>query len=193
MRPIACLLLVGCLTISFATLRAAETVAGEPAEAISPKELRELLKEEKNQIGPAGEWLFGLSAPEREKWRELYQRDPAAARTFILEKLEANRQRKQENAREIQRVARQLRQSGDETAKAQLRGQLRRLLTEQFEQTSAEIAVRLKMQEQRLAEVRNAYRQRLENADSLIDAQLEKLIRKRPAATPRKKTEKVEQ
>ena len=148
----------------------AQDIGGNDMAVLSSKELRELFKEQKNNIAPAGELIFGLN-----------KSDPDAARIFITEQLEENRQKKQDAAKKIQETAKKFRRSRDQAEKEQLRQVLRRLLVEQFEQTSAEIAVRLKMQEQRLAEVQAAYQERLENSDRLIDAQLEKMTRKRPA------------
>lgn len=159
----------------------AQDIGGNDMAVLSSKELRELFKEQKNNIAPAGELIFGLNPQERQKLQELYKSDPDAARIFITEKLEENRQKKQDAAKKIQETAKKFRRSRDQAEKEQLRQVLRRLLVEQFEQTSAEIAVRLKMQEQRLAEVQAAYQERLENSDRLIDAQLEKMTRKRPA------------
>jgi hypothetical protein len=159
----------------------AQDIGGNDMAVLSSKELRELFKEQKNNIAPAGELIFGLNPQERQKLQELYKSDPDAARIFITEQLEENRQKKQDAAKKIQETAKKFRRSRDQAEKEQLRQVLRRLLVEQFEQTSAEIAVRLKMQEQRLAEVQAAYQERLENSDRLIDAQLEKMTRKRPA------------
>lgn len=158
----------------------AQEANASSAAALSQKELRELFKEQKSNIAPAGELIFGLDSQERRKLRELYKSAPDAARTFLVEKLEETRRKNQDAAQKIQETAKQFRQSRDRAEKEQLRVTLRRLLAEQFERTSAEIAVRLKMQEQRLTDVQAAYRKRVENSDRLIDAQLEKMTRKRP-------------
>lgn len=171
---------LACLAVPFMA-RSAE----EEAETIPQKELRVLLKDDATSVGPAGELVFAMSPEEKAKLRELVQGDRDAARKMILDKLEENRQRRQDANRKIREVAKQFRESGDEAQKATLRAELRKLLAEQFERTSAEIAVRLKIQELRLAVVRKAYEERQTKSGEMIDAQLEKLTRKQ--ANPERK------
>lgn len=166
--------LAACLAVPFMAAGA----DGE-AEAIPPKELRDLLKEDNSAAGPAGEIIFSMSPEEKTKLRELFQTDRDAARKMILDRLEENKQKRMEANRKIREVARQYRESGDAAEKETLRAELRKLLAEQFERTSAEIAVRLKMQETRLAAVRKAYEARQANSGQMIDAQLEKLTQPR--------------
>lgn len=169
------LILMGCLL-----LPAAAPAGDGNSETISPKELRGLLKGEKNAAGPAGELVFSMSPEEKAKLLALFQTDRDAARKMILEKLEENKQRRAETARKIRETTKKFRTSRDETEKTELRNELRTLLTEQFERTTAEIAVRLKLQEQRLAVVRRAYEERREKSEQMIEAQLEKITRKHP-------------
>ncbi len=157
------------------------------AEVIAPGKLRELLKDRQNVFGPAGELIYAMTPQEQNELRELYRNDPAAARSLILEKLEENKRIRQEAASEIQRIARLCRQSRNKAEKEELRLQLRGLLAGQFNRVSAEISVRLRLQEQRLSEVRRAYEERVANSEQMIDAQLEKMIRKAPE--PRRKKE----
>lgn len=166
--------LAACLAVPFMAAGA----DGE-AEAIPPKELRDLLKEDNSAAGPAGEIIFSMSPEEKTKLRELFQTDRDAARKMILDRLEENKQKRMEANRKIREVAKQYRESGDAAEKETLRAELRKLLAEQFERTSAEIAVRLKMQETRLAAVRKAYEARQANSGQMIDAQLEKLTQPR--------------
>ncbi len=158
------------------------------SELLAPRELRELLKGEKNAFAPAGELLFAMSDEERSKFEELYRKDRDAAKSFLLEKVEAAKRRKQELATEIQQVARNYRKSADEAEKEQLRTRLRELLTEQFNRASREIEVQLQLQELRLANVRRAYGKRLAESEKTIDTQLEKLTRRQPrrAKNPKK-------
>ncbi len=182
----SCCILALCLAAPFGFSAMAEPAADE---VIPQRELRELLREEKNAFGPAGELIFGMDAAEQQKLRELYRTDRDGARKFILEKLEANRQKHQEAEQEIRKLSRLCRQSRNQTEQQELRARLRKLLAEQYEQTSAEIALRLKMQEARLAEVRRRYEERVANADKMIDARLEKMLAKQQPAK-RKKAEK---
>lgn len=166
--------LAACLAVPFM----AAAADGE-AETIPPKELRDLLKDDNSVIGPAGEIIFSMSAEEKAKLRELSQSDRDAARKMILDKLEENKQKRMEANRKIRDVAKQCRESGDAAEKEALRAELRKQLGEQFERTSAEIAVRLKIQEARLAAVRKAYEARRANSAQMIDEQLEKLTQPR--------------
>lgn len=167
-------ILAACLAMPFM----APGADGE-AETIPPKELRDLLKEDNSVVGPAGEIIFSMSPEEKAKLRELFQTDRDAARKMILDRLEENKQKRQEANRKIREVVRLYRESGDAAEKETLRAELRKLLAEQFERTSAEIAVRLKVQEARLAAVRKAYEARQANSGQMIDEQLEKLTQPR--------------
>ena len=145
-------------------------------EPVPQRELREILKDQKNLAYAAGEMIFGLDEAERTKLAALCRSDPERARTFIVGRLEANKLRKQESAEAIQETSRLFRQAKEEAEKEKLRARLRELLAEQYNRTSAEIAVRLRLQELRLEEVRLGYRKRVENADRAIDAQLNRII-----------------
>ena len=172
-------LLAACLALPLWTATAAETPPEEKSEVLSQKELRELLKDQKNLFN-ASVLIFAMKQEEQEKLRSLYRDDREAARKFVLDKLEESKQWKQKSNQQIQQLARDFRQSKDKEEKAKLRQQLRQMLTEQYNRTSEEISDRLKMQEQRLNEVRRGYRSRIENADRAIDSQLEKLTHKQP-------------
>lgn len=158
--------------------------AEEELDTIPPKELRSLLKGEENSVGAAGEMIFSMTSADKAKLRELSGSDREAARRMILDRLEENRRRRQQEAREIRELAKQVRETGDEAKKAELR----KLLTAQFERISADTAVRLRMLELRLAAVRRACGERQANSTRMIEEQLEKLTRKRPAPV-RKKNE----
>lgn len=179
-------ILAACLAVPFMAAGA----DGE-AEAIPPKELRDLFKNDNSAAGPAGEIIFSMSPEEKAKLRELFQTDRDAARKMILDRLEENKQKRMEANRKIREVAKQCRESGDAAEKEALRAELRKLLAEQFERTSAEIAVRLKMQETRLAAVRKAYEARQANSGQMIDEQLENLTQpRRPQSGEGKKQQR---
>ncbi len=179
MKIIICLL-AACLAFPLWIAAAAEAPPKEKSEVLSQKELRELLTDPKNLFN-ASVLIFGMKKEEQEKLRSLYRDDREAARKFVLDKLEESKQWKQKSNQQIQQTARDFRQSRDKEEKEKLRQQLRQMLTEQYNRTSEEISDRLKMQEQRLNEVRRAYRSRIENADRAIDSQLDKLTHKQPA------------
>jgi len=167
--------------------------AGNPAdsgtEAIPGKELRALLKDDKGTAGPATELIFAMSADEKAKLKALYLSDPQAARKQILGKLEADKQAFNELSTQIRETAKKYRKAGSDTEQTELKAELRKLLTEQFDRISSRIAIRLKIQEQHLAEVRQAYETRQAKARQMIDSRLEKLTRKHAPANKRKKPE----
>jgi len=161
--------------------------AEEELDTVPPKELRALLQGEEYAIGVVGEMIFAMSPEDKAKLRELVRSDRAAARKMILDRLADNKRQRQEESQEIRELAKQIRETGDETRKEELRQELRKLLGVQFDRISAETAVRLRMLELRLAAVRRACEERQTNSARMIDEQLERLTRKRPPASPKKK------
>ncbi len=167
-------ILVVCLAVPFMA-----PAADEESETIPQKELRDLLKGDNNVAGPAGEVIFSMTPEEKTKLRELSQTDRDAARKMILDKIEANKQARMEANQKIRDAAKLYRECSDDAQKETLRADLRKLLAEQFERTSAEAAARLKVLEMRLAVVRKAYEERQANSQQMIDSQLEKLTQMR--------------
>ena len=111
----------------------------------------------------------------------LCRTDREAARSAILNKLGEKKLQKMQAAEAIRETARLCRQEKDEAKKAELRAKLREQLAEQYNRTTEEIGSRLRIQEQRLAAIRQAYQKRVENADSAVDAQLERMLHAKPA------------
>ncbi len=157
---------------------------GKPPVTLSPRELRELFEDDSRTVQPAAELIFGMEPKERRELRELYDRDHDAARQFIQDELDRARKVRRENAAAIRRLSRELREAESDEAKNEIRGRLREELTKEFNRTSAEIELRLKFQEQRLAGLRRAYEKRIADSDKIIDEQLDKLSRKRPDEKP---------
>lgn len=179
-----------CLAVPMALAGADGGEAKTAPDPIPQKELRTLLKENSSFVAPAAELIYSMGAEEREQLRDLFQRDRDAARKFLLDKLEARQILRRQELKEISDLARQARESKDETEKERLRTKLRTLLAKQFQRTSDDIALRIRMQEQRLAEVRRVYEERQAKSDQAIDAALEKLTQKRVVSEKKKNKKK---
>lgn len=159
-------------------LRAEDAKLPEP---IPQRLLREVLADQKQLAPAAVEMVSSLEESERTKLLELCRTDREAARSAILNKLGEKKLQKMQAAEAIREIARLCRQEKDEAKKAELRAKLREQLAEQYNRTTEEIGSRLRIQEQRLAAIRQAYQKRVENADSAVDAQLERMLHAKPA------------
>ena len=176
--------LMFCGMVAAPLLLPAEEEKLSELKAVPQRLIREVLADQKQLAPAAVEVIFTLEETDRAKLIELCRTDPEAAKKTILDKLGEKKLQKMQTVEAIRETARLCRLEKDEAKKAELRTKLRGLLAEQYNRTSEEVSVRLRIQEQRLAEVRRAYQQRVENADSAIDAQLERMLRPKQAKQP---------
>ncbi len=152
---------------------------------LPPGQLQELLKDQPYAPGAVDTMLFSLPEAEQKELKTLAASDPEAARNFIAVRMDARKQRKAARATAIRKSAAAVRASRDQEEKAKLTADLRKLVQEEFDETSREIEIQLKRQELRLKEVRAGYQKRITEAEKLIDKRMERLL-----TPPRKRARK---
>jgi len=160
--------MIGCLTQS--------SPAQNANAGLAMKDLRVLLKDGTTPPYLASEWLASASQEDRDKLQELVRKNPAEAKVFLQQKLAERKEGRQAAQKAIAQAVQAVRQCKNEADKPALQAALRELLAEDFQRTSDDIAVRIRLQEQNLEQARQDYTKRVDNAEQMIDDRMAKML-----------------
>lgn len=159
---------LGCLT---------QSAPAQNADAgIAMKDLRVLLKDGDTPPHLASEWLASASQDDRSKLQDLIRNNPEEAKAFLKQKLDERKEQRQAAQKAIFQAAQAVRQCKNDADKPALQATLRELLADDFRRTSDDIAVRIRSQEQNLDQARQEYKQRVDNAEQMINERMEKML-----------------